>query len=73
MLYRKRRHKRLGWYYEEFHVGEQLTTPARTITESDVMAHPFVMPIMQLPMINSKSSTLKNWAIRTEHLCRIGL
>lgn len=27
----------MGRYYEEFHVGDQLRTPARTITESDVM------------------------------------
>ncbi|AUW93822.1 MaoC/PaaZ C-terminal domain-containing protein [Sulfobacillus sp. hq2] len=27
----------MGWYYEDFQVGAQWNTPARTITESDVM------------------------------------
>ncbi|WP_020375874.1 MaoC/PaaZ C-terminal domain-containing protein [Sulfobacillus thermosulfidooxidans] len=27
----------MGWYYEDFQEGQQLTTPRRTVTESDVM------------------------------------
>lgn len=31
-------YKPRGWYFEEFEVGRQVTTTARTITESDIVA-----------------------------------
>lgn len=31
-------HQRLGLYFEEFEVGQKYTTPARTVTEGDIVS-----------------------------------